>query len=53
MIVSSSIGHTVYGESGRPMGTYKNVNDAKKRLAQIEMFKAMKGQKSLKKKTVK
>ena len=32
----------VVAESGRPMGTYPTQEAAKRRLAQIEMFKAMK-----------
>ena len=34
--------YRVVAESGRNMGTYRTLKDAKKRLRQIEMFKHMK-----------
>jgi hypothetical protein len=39
MIQKTSKGYVVNGESGRPMGTYKTLLEAKKRLGQIEYFK--------------
>ena len=36
-------GFKVVAESGRAMGTYPTIGAAKKRLAQIEMFKHMRG----------
>lgn len=39
MIRKVKAGYRVVAESGRPMGTYKTLKDAKHRLAQIEMFK--------------
>jgi len=42
MIRKVKSGYKVIASSGRPMGTYRNKKKAQKRLAQIEMFKAMK-----------
>ncbi len=42
MIVKSGSKYEVKGESGRKMGSYASEAEAKKRLAQIEAFKAMK-----------
>ncbi len=42
MIRKIKSGYKVIASSGRPMGTYKSKKQAQKRLAQIEMFKAMK-----------
>lgn len=41
--------YEVRGHSGRKMGTYSNLADAKKRLTQIEMFKHIAEQKKKKK----
>lgn len=42
MIRKVKSGYKVIASSGRPMGTYRSKKKAQKRLAQIEMFKAMK-----------
>lgn len=49
MIVYENGKYTVYSESGRRFGTYNTKEQAKKRLAQIEMFKHMKKQASINK----
>jgi len=41
MIRKVKSGYKVIASSGRPMGTYRSKKQAKKRLAQIEMFKSM------------
>ncbi|MFH0937478.1 MAG: hypothetical protein V1808_04255 [Candidatus Daviesbacteria bacterium] len=45
MIRKIKEGYRVVAESGRNMGTYKTLGEAKKRLQQIEMFKHMKKRK--------
>ena len=42
MIRKVKSGYKVIASSGRPIGTYRSKKKAQKRLAQIEMFKAMK-----------
>jgi len=42
MIKKIKEGYRVVAESGRNMGTYQTLKEAKKRLRQIEMFKHMK-----------
>ena len=42
MIRKVKSGYKVVARSGRSMGTYPTKEKAKKRLAQVEMFKAMK-----------
>lgn len=42
MIKKEGSKYHVMGESGRKMGTYGSLAEAKKRLQQIEMFKSMK-----------
>ncbi len=39
MISKIKSGYRVMSESGRNMGTYKSLEEAKKRLKQIEFFK--------------
>jgi len=43
MIRKIKAGYRVLAESGRNMGTFKTLRDAKKRLQQIEFFKHLKG----------
>lgn len=42
MIKKVKEGYRVEAESGRNMGTYKTIEEAKKRLRQIEYFKHLK-----------
>jgi len=42
MIRKVKAGYRVVAESGRHMGTYKTLKEAKKRLQQIEFFKHLK-----------
>jgi len=49
MIRKVKSGYKVVARSGRSMGTYPTKEKAKKRLAQVEMFKAMKKSEKLKK----
>ncbi len=39
MIRKTKEGYKVVAESGRNMGTYKSMEEAKKRLKQVEFFK--------------
>jgi hypothetical protein len=54
MIVKTTKGgkpaYQVQGESGRVLGTYLDMAQAKKRLAQVEMFKSMKASGTLRNK---
>lgn len=43
MIKKIKEGYRVMSESGRNIGTYKTMKEAKKRLGQIEFFKRKKG----------
>lgn len=46
MIVKQGKKYVVKSEDGKNLGTYRTRLGAKRRLAQVEMFKHMKGKKS-------